>query len=53
MNSVMRILKSEKLKIVDQKMELKCSFKISVRERDAEIVFQKLNNLHKVSIKRE
>ncbi|KAA3621782.1 MAG: YigZ family protein, partial [Flavobacterium sp.] len=53
MNTVMRILKSEKIKITDQKMELNCTFRISVRERDAENVFQIFNDLHKVSIKRE
>ncbi len=53
MNTVMRILKSEKLKIVDQKMELNCRFRISVRERDAETVFQIFKNTHKVNIKRE
>ena len=35
MNTVMRIIKDEDIKLIDQKMELSCEFKISVRKKDA------------------
>lgn len=52
MNIVMRIVKDEDLKIIDQKMELNCEFKISVRKNDAERIFNLFENTYKVTIKR-
>lgn len=52
MNTVMRIIKDEDLKIVNQKMELNCEIEIAVRKKDAERVFGILENTYKVTIKR-
>lgn len=51
MNTVMRIIKDEQLEIIDQKMELACEIKISVRKKDAEKIFTLFKNTYKVSIK--
>ncbi len=50
MNTVMRILKDEDINIVDQKMELNCEFKIAVRKKDAERIFELFENTYKVKI---
>ena len=52
MNTVMRIIKDESLEIIDQKMELSCEIKISVREKDAEKMFLLFENTYKVNIKK-
>jgi uncharacterized YigZ family protein len=52
MNTVMRFLKNENLKIEEQKLDMKCTFRILVREKDAERIFQSFKNLHKVEIKK-
>jgi len=52
MNTVMRIIKDEDIKLIDQKMELSCEFKISVRKKDAAKVFEIFQNTYKVSIKK-
>ncbi len=52
MNTVMRIIKDEDLNLTDQKMELNCEFKIAVRKKDAERIFQLFENTYKVTIKR-
>ena len=52
MNTVMRIIKDEDIKVIDQKMALSCEFKISVRKKDAAKVFEIFRNTYKVSIKR-
>jgi uncharacterized YigZ family protein len=52
MNTVMRILKDEKLSIVEQKMELNCQIEISVRTKDAKRIFALFENTYKVTIKR-
>lgn len=52
MNTVMRIIKDEDLKIVDQKMELSCKIQISVRKKDSKKVFNIFNNTYKVDIKK-
>ncbi len=52
MNTVMRIVKDEKLTITNQKMELDCEFIISVRKKDKDRIFQLFDNTYKVIIKR-
>ncbi len=52
MNTVMRILKEEDIKIIDQKMELTCEMEISVRKKEATRIFEVFENTYKVSIKK-
>lgn len=49
-NKVMRIIKERNLNVIDQKLELSCQIKISVRQNEAETVFNKFNRLYKVEI---
>ena len=51
MNKVMRIIKDHKLKISNQKMELKCEYELTVRKKDAEQIFNIFNELYGASIK--
>ena len=51
MNTVMRIIKDEKISIINQKLELNCEFIISIRKKEAEKVFEIFNNTYKVAIK--
>ena len=52
MNVVMRIIKEEKLSIINQKMELNCEFKLAVRKKEATRIFELFQNTYKVSIKK-
>jgi len=52
MNTVMRIIKDQTIKIIHQKLELDCQYIISVRKKESERVFNLFNNTYKVSIKR-
>ncbi|WP_111881800.1 YigZ family protein [Aequorivita sp. CIP111184] len=52
MNTVMRIIKDEDIKLADQKMELNCEFKIAVRKKEAERLYELFKNTYKVTIKR-
>lgn len=51
MNTVMRIIKENDLNVIDQKLELDCRIKVSVRKNEAESIFQKFDNTYKVEIK--
>ncbi|MCI2229688.1 YigZ family protein [Polaribacter sp. MSW13] len=51
MNAVMRIVKERNLNIVSQKLEIDCQYIISVRKKDAQIIFEIFENLYKVNIK--
>lgn len=53
MNTVMRIIKDEKLNITEQKMELDCEFILSIRKKEANRIFEIFNSTYKVTIKRE
>ena len=53
MNTVMRIIKDEKLTIVSQKMELNCEIVIKVRLKQAERVLKLLEQLHKIKVKKD
>ena len=52
MNTVMRIIKEENLKIASQKMELNCEMELSVRKKEANRIFELFEHTHKVEIKR-
>jgi len=52
MNTVMRIIKDEKLLIIDQKLELNCEMKISVRKKEAKRIFTLFENTYKIEIKK-
>ncbi len=52
MNTVMRIIKDENLTILEQKMELRCEFEISVRKKDADRIFELFENTYKITIKK-
>jgi uncharacterized YigZ family protein len=52
MNVVMRIIKEEKLSILNQKMELNCEIKIAVRKKNSKRIFNLFQNTYKVSIKK-
>ncbi len=52
MNKVMRIIKEEGLKIIDQKMELDCLIKLSVRKNDSERIFGIFDLTYKLIVKK-
>jgi len=52
MNKVMRIIKDEKLKIIDQKMELDCELKLAVRKKDLERIFRIFDTTYKLTVKK-
>ncbi|WP_394364640.1 IMPACT family protein [Zhouia amylolytica] len=51
MNKVMRIVKEKNLNIIDQKMELDCFIKISVRKKEARKIKQIFDKLYGVTLK--
>ncbi|WP_159021039.1 IMPACT family protein [Algibacter sp. L3A6] len=51
MNKVMRVIKERNLNITNQKLELDCQIKISVRKKESEAVFEKFNHLFEIQIK--
>lgn len=53
MNKVMRIIKENNLKIVDQTLELDCQIIISVRLKDSEKISEKFEAIYEVSIKEQ
>jgi len=53
MNPVMRIIKEKQIEIVHQRLEMDCSYIISVRKSDANRIFQIFEALHKVLITKE
>lgn len=50
MNKVMRIIKENDLEILDQKMNLHCSFLIGVRKKNAAKIIQLFNDLRCLKI---
>lgn len=52
MNKVMRIVKERNLNIVSQQLELSCQYIISIRKKDADMIFELFTNLYKVEIKK-
>lgn len=53
MNPVMRIIKEKQIEIVHQRLEMDCSYIISVRKSDANRIFQIFEALYKVLITKE
>jgi uncharacterized YigZ family protein len=51
MNKVMRIVKERNLTIVSQKLELGCEYVISIRKKEAQMIFDIFDTLYKVDIK--
>ena len=49
-NRVMRIIKENRLKILDQNLQIDCKIKLSVRKRDAATVFGLFNSSQKIQI---
>ena len=52
MNTVMRIIKDEKLNITSQKLEIACEITFSVRKKEAPRIFDIFKNTYLVFIKR-
>lgn len=52
MNKVMRIIKEKQLNIINQKLELSCNIRITVRKKDASSIFEIFNNLFEIDIKK-
>ena len=49
-NKVMRIIKENNITIINQKLELDCNIYISVRNKEAAFIFDKLNALFEIKI---
>ena len=52
MNKVMRIIKEKNLDIISQQMEESCQIEISIRKKNAEMIFDIFTNLFEVEIKK-
>ena len=52
MNNVMRIIKEKKIQIIDQNLDLKRNYLISIRKKVADSIYQIFNNMFKVEIKK-
>ncbi len=52
MDKVMRIIKENRLGIVDQRLELDCFFKVSIRKSKLEQIIQQFNELRCVEVKK-
>ena len=52
MNNVMRVIKEKKIQIIDQNLDLKCNYLISIRKKEADSIYQIFNNMFKVEIKK-
>lgn len=52
MNTVMRIIKDEKLRVVSQEMQLSCEITMDIRQKDYSRVFQIFSDTYKVNIKK-
>ncbi|WP_299064133.1 YigZ family protein [uncultured Polaribacter sp.] len=50
MNVVQRIIKEINIEITHQKLEMNCEYSISVRKKNADLIFNKFNKLYKVDI---
>lgn len=52
MNKVMRVIKENNLKVLDQDLALDCRIYISVRKKESAQIFEKLDSTYKVDIKK-
>ena len=50
MNKVMRVIKERNLTIIAQKLELDCRITISVRQKDAQQIFELFTNMYEIGI---
>lgn len=50
MNKVMRVVKEKNINIINQKLELDCEYVISIRKKEAQIIFDIFDTLYKVDI---
>jgi putative IMPACT (imprinted ancient) family translation regulator len=50
MNKIMRIIKEKKLTIISQKLNESCEIIISVRKKNAEIIFAIFDNMFEIEI---
>ena len=50
MNLVMRIVKENNIKIINQKLEMNCEYEISIRKNDADAISNIFKNLYQVKI---
>lgn len=51
MNKVQRVVKERNLNIVGQKLKMDCEYIISVRKKDAQMIFDIFDTVFKVEIK--
>ncbi|WNW02410.1 YigZ family protein [Tenacibaculum sp. HL-MS23] len=51
MNKVQRVVKERNLNIIAQTLEMDCQYTISVRKKEAQMIFDIFDNLFKVTIK--
>ncbi len=51
MNKVMRIIKEKNLEIISQKMELNCEIEIATRKKNADSIFEIIDNFYEIDIK--
>ena len=52
MSVVMRNIKDQKIKILNQNLEHNCKLTISVRKKEADKIFTLFENIYKVDIKK-
>ena len=52
MNKVMRIVKEENIRIINQKSEMDCVYTIAVRKGDKDKVMRRINDLYNVKIEK-
>lgn len=50
LNSVMRVIKEKKLKVMNQDMQLECRLKIEVRLKDSETIFSTFEKLQHIAV---
>ena len=53
LNKVMRVIKEKNVHVVQQQMELNCTFHIAVRLQESEEVFEAFNQIYGVDIKKQ
>lgn len=51
MNKVMRLIKEKNLEIISQKMEMNCEIEIATRKKNADSIFEIIDNFYEINIK--
>ena len=49
MNTVMRLIKDENIKIIDQEMTLKCVYTLAIRTQESERIISLVKNIYGVT----